>query len=267
MIEFNLDFCSDESQTDGIASLPSVTNLHELGLYEYVDVNAELNISMQKMFTVSKSPERSTQNHTTHVDELNNHESALNKSESRSSFAGGTESTNHVETESDRIPVENQPITEMLSIKERLNSSAASTCANIDVSQLIMELCNEDAEEADFGYPDSDDEGGGIRDPEPSFDDDGIELKDEYFASELITENHFNNNNNIVDFNRGAISSLDSSIGNPGCKMGVPTISRNGFPTSHPPPVIPVLQSTRQIIERSVTFPRTLDEITECANE
>ena len=127
------------------------------------------------------------------------------------------------------------------SIHERLSTSAASTCANVDVSQLIFELCASD----DFSdeYPDDDDEGGGIRDPYPSEFAENDGLKDEYFASELIEPNY--------------------------------QISPKPFPTSlngltsqqHPPPVLPLLANARQIIERSATYPRTLDEITECANE
>ena len=290
---------ADESQTDGIASLPSVTNLHELGLYEYVDVNSELNMSMQKMFTMNGGSnhsikEKSDANRVNNANNIQSHNLNVEPKSNQSVISFNHNSVNHQEQVVE-TPVNNN--LDSSSIKERLNSSAASTCANIDVSQLIMQLCCEDdADGSNYEYDDDDDEGGGIRDPEPIIDDDGIEIKDEYFASELITCNTstsnnpddylgndvgFNNNNNndedpySLPFgamnqnnNRGlytptAPGALSSKPG----KMG-PPISRNGLPSaSHPPPVVPFLAGGRQIIERSATYPRTLDEIAECANE
>ncbi|XP_075245613.1 uncharacterized protein LOC142339458 isoform X4 [Convolutriloba macropyga] len=290
---------SHESQTDGIASLPSVTNLHELGLYEYVDVNSELNMSMQKMFTMNGGSnhsikEKSDANRVNNANNIQSHNLNVEPKSNQSVISFNHNSVNHQEQVVE-TPVNNN--LDSSSIKERLNSSAASTCANIDVSQLIMQLCCEDdADGSNYEYDDDDDEGGGIRDPEPIIDDDGIEIKDEYFASELITCNTstsnnpddylgndvgFNNNNNndedpySLPFgamnqnnNRGlytptAPGALSSKPG----KMG-PPISRNGLPSaSHPPPVVPFLAGGRQIIERSATYPRTLDEIAECANE
>ena len=136
-----------------------------------------------------------------------------------------------------------EPISKSETIQERLSTSAASTCANVDVSQLIFDLCNSDDFSEDYPY-DDDDEGGGIREPDPNEFSENEEFNDEYFASELIEPQSYQ------------ISPKQFQT------------SLNGLTSQqHPPPVLPYMTNARQMIERSATYPRTLDEITECANE